>query len=202
MKNEGFSRKDIDNLETRERIYVKKFDRFISDVNNLEVRLSIKNYDYKNFIIIDTGYSTVINFDQIFITLISKLGVNINKITLFITPEADNLIDFEEGIPSELKGCSVGYNIYKLVISHYGWISSDKRSSNDALNLWWNLLQDDDLYCISSNFFSYVISKVVSDEKLKEVLDKIKIRKEVDFPTIEFDDDIKDKISKIYKSYF
>jgi hypothetical protein len=206
---EGFSKNDIVKLQSRELIYVKNFDRFITDVNIPSDLFSlIRNHKFDNFKVIDKSYCTEIIPDIHFLNLIDKLNVylesdkiDLNNITLFVTKDLDNLIDFETGIPNILKGCSVGYKLYKVLVDHYGWISSDKRSTNDAINLWYNLLQDVDMYCVTSNYFSYIIKKTLHDIELKKVLENIKKRKEIAFNDIQFDDDIKEKITKMYGSF-
>ena len=128
--------------------------------------------------------------------------INLDKITLLITKEFINLIDFELGIPGILKGSSIGYKLYKLLVKSYGYISSDKNSSDEAKNLWWNLIIDDELYCIASRCFCAIISKMVSNSLLREVLDKIKHnnwKETVD--EIQFDDDTRAKIDELYGSF-
>ena len=200
--NEGFKRTQIDELKSRELIYVKKFNRFITEPTDYsQIIMILKKYDFSNFIIIDKIYCVEIIPDRQFLNLIDELNkhididIDLNKIVTFITKDKDNLIDMETMLPEILKGSSIGYKLYKLLINHFGYISSNKNASDDALNLWFNLLQDDELYCITSEYFSYAIKKSISDDKLIEIISNIKLRTEVDI--IQYDDDLKNYYHKI-----
>ena len=103
-------------------------------------------------------------------------------------------MDFDGGVPVVLQGTSLGYNLYKLIIDKNNYVTSNRHSSEEAYNLWYNLLQDDNLYAITSNTISVLIKKDIDDITLKGILDKIKQRE------LEFDDDLKLKIVKIYGS--
>ena len=193
--NEGFNREQIDNLKNREVIYVKNFNRFVSNVQSYSNILSlIKTHSFDNFKVDDKSYCIEVTPDDNFLKLISDLNehidskVNLDKIIFFISKDKENLIDIETNLPDILKGSSIGYKLYKLLINKFGYISSNKHASPDALNLWYNLLMDDDLYCITSNYFSYVIDKKISDDKLKEIIANVKNRNEV--KKVEYDDDI------------
>jgi|ERR1035437_3603464 hypothetical protein len=202
--NEGFRKDQIDNLQNRELIYVKKFNRFVSDIKIYSDILSLlRIHNFNNFKIVDKGYCTEITPDDIFLELISKLNthlevkINLDRIIIFISHDKNNLIDIDTHLPDILKGCSIGYKLYKLVIRYYGWISSNKAASDDAINLWYNLIQDDDLYCITSNYFSYAIDKKISDNDIKDIFVGIKKRNEIPFDQIQFDDDLKSKIDEL-----
>jgi hypothetical protein len=193
--NEGFNREQIDNLKNREVIYVKNFNRFVSNVQSYSNILSlIKTHSFDNFKVDDKSYCIEVTPDDNFLKLISDLNehidskVNLDKIIFFISKDKENLIDIETNLPDILKGSSIGYKLYKLLINKFDYISSNKHASPDALNLWYNLLMDDDLYCITSNYFSYVIDKKISDDKLKEIIANVKNRNEV--KKVEYDDDI------------
>lgn len=202
--NEGFKKYQIDNLQNRELIYVKRFNRFVSDFNeHSDILFLIRNHKFNNFKVIDRLYCIEVFPDEKFLELISQLNnhiegkINLDKIILFISKDEDNLIDMETYLPDILKGCSIGYNLYKLMISNFGYISSNKAASDDALNLWYNLLQDEELYCITSNYFSYAISKSISDIELKSIIERVKSRKEVPLDEIQFDDDLQLKIDEL-----
>lgn len=206
--NEGFSDEQIKNLQSREFIYIKKFNRFLNDKREYShILRSIKYYEFNKFEIIDKGYETEIIPDIDFLNLIEELNkhlenkISLNKIQLFITKENDNEINLNTYLPDVLKGCSIGYKLYKLIINYYDYISSNKYASSDAINLWYNLLQDNNLYCITSNHFSYAINKNINNEKIKIILNKIKNRKEILFDEVQFDDDTKLKIDEIFGSF-
>jgi len=101
-----------------------------------------------------------------------------------------NQIDFSDGLPPYLRGLGVAYKLYKMTIEKNKYITSDRFSSLHAWNLWYNLLQDNDLYCFTSNIRSGLISKKVSDEELKEIVNKLSVGVE----NIEYDDDLKEKL--------
>lgn len=202
--NEGFKKHQVEDLQIRELIYVKRFNRFVSDFNeHSDILFLIRNHKFNNFKVVDKSYCTEVTPDKKFLELISQLNnhlegkINLDKIILFISKDKDNLIDMETHLPDILKGSSIGYKLYKTFIDHYGYISSNKAASDDALNLWYNLLQDEELYCITSNYFSYAISKSISDIELKSLIEKVKSRKEVPVDEIQFDDDIQLKIDEL-----
>jgi hypothetical protein len=200
--NEGFNKTQIDDLENRELIYVKKFNRFITDVKSYSDILSLlKIHNFDKFKVEDKDYCIEVIPDDAFLKLISDLNehidikINLDKIIFFISKNNQNIIDTETHLPDILKGSSIGYKLYKLLINKFTYISSNKNISPDALNLWYNLLMDDDLYCITSNFFSYAIDKKINDHKLIEIINKVKNRKEVD--EVQYDDDLKEYYYKI-----
>ena len=103
-----------------------------------------------------------------------------------------NKIDFESGIPKTLQGLSVGYNLYKITIKALKFITSDGLStSNNAKNLWYNLLQDSDYYSGTNNFGSILILKNIEDYELKEIL------KKVSHLNLKYDNELETKIKKI-----
>ena len=200
--NDGFNKKQMDNLESRELIYVKKFNRFVTDVKDYSNIISlIKTHSFDNFKVDDKSYCVEVRPDDIFLKLISDLNehidikINLDKIIFFISRNNQNIIDTETHLPDILKGSSIGYKLYKLLINKFSYISSNKNISPDALNLWYNLLMDDDLYCITSDFFSYAIDKKINDHKLIEIINNVKNRKEVD--EVQYDDDLKEYYYKI-----
>ena len=71
-------------------------------------------------------------------------------------------------------------------------MTSDRYASNNAYNLWYNLLQDKNLYCFTSKTMSGLISKSLDDIEIEKVINKIKKLKIDD---IEFDDELQEKIS-------
>jgi len=92
----------------------------------------------------------------------------------------------------ELRGCFLGYKLYKYLIDKYGFITSAIGLSDDAKNIWYKLMLDNELYCFSSNVISGVISKDKDNIFIKECLDRLK-----KYDLI-FDDELKEKIKEIY----
>ena len=139
--------------------------------------------------------------DDKFKNLITDLNNSIEQkiptnIDFYITIDKSNLnqIDFDKGIPLILRGVGLGYKLYKLIISHFDYITTNRYSTFLAYNIWYKLMMDEDLYCYTSNFSSGVISKQITDEKLKKILDKIKI---ID---LIFDSELEQKIIELYGS--
>ena len=194
--NERFDKSQLDNLKDRELIYVKKFNRFKSDIKEYsDILMNIKIHSFEYFKVEDKNYCIEITPDDYFLNLIDDLNkhldhqLNFDKIIFFISKDKENLIDIDTHLPDILKGSSIGYKLYKLIINKFGYISSNRFASNDALNLWYNLLLDSELYCITSTYFSYAISKKITDDELIKIINSIKKRKEVE--NVEYDDDLR-----------
>jgi len=186
---EAFNKENLEYLMLHKKTYIKNLNR---DQKEGEIFNKIKNYDISKFKYEEKSYGIFIYPDVEFLHLIKQLDNTVDdKLFFYITVSGENnQIDFTEGIPEFLKGLSIGYKIYKLVISKVGWVTSDRYSSKHAYNLWYNLLQDEDLYCFTSSMMSGLISKKLDDNKLKEIVSKIKNNS----LEIEFDDELKEKI--------
>jgi len=187
---EGFTKDNLDYLVNNKKTYVRKDYRNIpiKKIQNL-----IKDYDISNFKYIDKGYGIFIYPDNNFIDLIKNLDPSIdNSLFFYITITGDlNYVDFAEGIPPYLRGLSLAYKFYKMIIKMNGFICSDRYSTLSAWNLWYNLLQDDDLYAITSNLRSCLIDKSISDDKLSDIIDKVS----KDIENIEYSEDLKTKMN-------
>ena len=188
---EGFTKDNLDYLVTHKKTYVRKDYR---DRPIRKIQKVVKDYDVSKFKFIDKGYGIFIYPDNDFLELIKDLDPNIDSSLFFyitITGEF-NYVDFAEGVPPYLRGLSLAYKFYKMIIKMNGFICSDRYSTLSAWNLWYNLLQDEDLYAITSNLRSCLIDKNISDENLKEIVEKV--TKDVD--DIEYSDDLKMKLFK------
>jgi len=189
---EGFTKDNLDYLVNNKKTYVRKDYRNIpiKKIQNL-----IKDYDISNFKFIDKGYGIFIYPDNNFIDLIKDLDTSLdNSLFFYITVTGDlNYVDFAEGIPPYLRGLSLAYKFYKMIIKMNGFICSDRYSTLSAWNLWYNLLQDDDLYAITSKLRSCLIDKNISDDKLSGIIDMVS--KDVD--DIEYSDDLKERLGII-----
>lgn len=187
---EGFTKDNLDYLVNNKKTYVRKDYRNIpiKKIQNL-----IKDYDISNFKYIDKGYGIFIYPDNNFIDLIKNLDPSIdNSLFFYITITGDlNYVDFAEGVPPYLRGLSLAYKFYKMIIKMNGFICSDRYSTLSAWNLWYNLLQDDDLYAITSNLRSCLIDKSISDDKLSDIIDKVS----KDIENIEYSEDLKTKMN-------
>jgi hypothetical protein len=191
---EGFTKDNLDYLVNNKKTYVRKEFR---DIPIRKIQKIVKEYDISNFKFIDKGYGIFIYPDNKFIELIKELDPNIdNSLFFYITVTGDlNYVDFAEGIPPYLRGLSLAYKFYKMIIKMNGFICSDRYSTLSAWNLWYSLLQDDDLYAITSNLRSCLIDKNITNYKLKEVINKVS----ENITDIEYSEDLKERL-KIIKS--
>jgi hypothetical protein len=191
---EGFTKDNLDYLVNNKKTYVRKEFR---DIPIRKIQKIVKEYDISNFKFIDKGYGIFIYPDNKFIELIKELDPNIdNSLFFYITVTGDlNYVDFAEGIPPYLRGLSLAYKFYKMIIKMNGFICSDRYSTLSAWNLWYSLLQDDDLYAITSNLRSCLIDKNITNDKLKEVINKVS----ENITDIEYSEDLKERL-KIIKS--
>lgn len=189
---EGFTKDNLDYLVNNKKTYVRKDYR---DIPIRKIQNIVKEYDISNFKFIDKGYGIFIYPDNQFIELIKELDPNIDKSLFFyITVSGDlNYVDFAEGIPPYLRGLSLAYKFYKMIIKMNRFICSDRYSTLSAWNLWYSLLQDNDLYATTSNIRSCLIDKSVSDDKLLEIVEIVS--KDVD--DIEYSEDLKERLKNI-----
>jgi hypothetical protein len=189
---EGFTKDNLEYLVNNKKTYVRKDyrDKPIRDIQKL-----VRDYDISKFKFIDKGYGIFIYPDKDFLKLISELDKDIDDSMFFYITVTDNLnyVDFAEGVPPYLRGLSLAYKFYKMIIKMNGFICSDRYSTLSAWNLWYNLLQDDELYAITSNLRSCLIDKNISDDKLKEIIDKIS----ENISDIEYSDDLKERLESI-----
>jgi hypothetical protein len=189
---EGFTKDNLDYLVNNKKTYVRKEYR---DTPIRKIQKIVKDYDISNFKFIDKGYGIFIYPDVEFINLIKELDQNIDESLFFyITLTGDlNYVDFAEGVPPYLRGLSLAYRFYKMIINKNKFICSDRYSTLSAWNLWYSLLQDDNLYAITSNLRSCLIDKSVSDDELKSIIEKVCNG----LSDIEMSDDLKDKLKVI-----
>jgi hypothetical protein len=190
---EGFTKDNLDYLLTYKKTYVRKQFRDIG-INLNKIQKIVKEYDIRNFHFDDKGYGIFIYPDTNFIELLKQMDPKVDdnmRFYLTLTGEL-NQIDFSDGLPPYLRGLGIAYKLYKMTIEKNKYITSDRFSSLHAWNLWYNLLQDEDLYCFTSNIRSGLISKKVSDEELKEIVNKLSVGVE----NIEYDDDLKEKLTE------
>ena len=189
---EGFTKDNLDYLVNNKKTYVRKEYR---DTPIRKIQKIVKDYDISNFKFIDKGYGIFIYPDVEFINLIKELDQNIDESLFFyITLTGDlNYVDFAEGVPPYLRGLSLAYKFYKMIINKNKFICSDRYSTLSAWNLCYSLLQDDDLYAITSNLRSCLIDKSVSDDDLKSIIEEVCNG----LSDIEMSDDLKDKLKFI-----
>lgn len=186
---EGFTKDNLEYLINNKKTYVRKDYR---EIPIRKIQKIVKDYNISNFKFIDKGYGIFIHPDDEFIDLIKDLDSSVDdSLFFYITVTGDlNYVDFAEGIPPYLRGLSLAYKFYKMIIKMNGFICSDRYSTLSAWNLWYNLLQDNELYAITSNLRSSLIDKNVTDEKLLQIIEKVS--KGVD--NIEYSEDLKERL--------
>lgn len=113
---EGFTKDNIDYLVSNKKTYVRKEFR---EIPIRKIQKIVKDYDISNFKFIDKGYGIFIYPDNVFIDLIKDLDPNVDSSLFFyITVTCDlNYVDFVEGVPPYLRGLSLAYKFYKIIIS-------------------------------------------------------------------------------------
>jgi len=187
---EGFTKDNLDYLVNNKKTYVRKEFR---DIPIRKIQKIVKEYDISNFRFIDKGYGIFTYPDNKFIELIKELDSNIDdSLFFYITVTGDlNYVDFAEGIPPYLRGLSLAYKFYKMIIKMNGFICSDRYSTLSAWNLWYSLLQDEELYAITSNIRSCLIDKNINNDKLKEVINKVS----ENIIDIEYSEDLKERLN-------
>lgn len=201
---EGFSNELINNLINNKKTSVYKIAR---PYNNKTNKLSdeLINYDISGFSYKLEHGQYIIYPDPEFIELYKKycmgnnlqpkeLSFNLSILSNPITNKFGyNQIDSEYILPDDnLKGLSIAYKLYKFILSKINFIMTNKDNLPEAKNLWYNLLQDKDVYSGTNQDFNIIIKKDISDDKLKSIIDKIK-----DFKLI-YDDDLNSKIKELY----
>jgi hypothetical protein len=189
---EGFTKDNLDYLVNNKKTYVRREWR---NIPIRKIQKLVKDYDISNFKFKDKGYGIFIYPDDKFIELVKELDSNVDESLFFYITVTGNLnyVDFAEGIPPYLRGLSLAYKFYKMIIKMNGFICSDRYSTLSAWNLWYNLLQDEDLYAITSNLRSCLIDKNINDNKLKEVINKVS----ENITDIEYSEDLKEKLKII-----
>jgi len=181
-------RKFRENIERPE-----EYEKLITKIRNYDVnKFHYKEYPYGIYIVPDEKFFNIIIEINKFIENEIPLGFDF---TFSIDKNQLNLIDFTEGIYEPLRGFGLGYKLYKLIISKFEYITSNRFSSIDAYNIWYNLMLDEELYCFTSNLNSGVIHKKASNNIIKYVIDNLENKE-----NIEFDNELEQKIIEIYGS--
>lgn len=207
---EGFNKDQMISMVSKDETYVRKKNKIKKEIDDYQTNVydnilfDIINYNYSKFKYVQSPYGSINIYPDIeFMNLYRRLCDITNNSSLYngsldfyleLRKDGSNLIEFSEGIPEILRGSSVGYNLYKLVLISNKYLSSNKFASKDAYNLWYTLLSDRNLYAITSKEKSSVIIKNITNDELKEILENIKSNDLI------FDDDLTNKIVEIYGS--
>ena len=172
LKNfEAFTESEYSVLLNSGKTYLKSIAKNKRDVD----LLNISNYDISDFkfskIVKDRWRITP---DNDFINLIGK-EYNDN---LFIDFSLSNLpyindynrIDFD-GIPIDLRGYNLGYKLYKLIVRKFKFITSI--AGVNTINIWIQLIMDNDFYAGVNNEYSIVIDKDIDDDQLLSIIEVV-----------------------------
>lgn len=199
---ESFKKEVLDKLKEDNKTYIKKWrNHSILQQNKFVIYLnSLKEINYSNFVYNQTPYSITIypskEFMYIYYEICNVTGFNYNpnlNFQLSIDKTDMNRIDFIPGIPEVIQGAGVALNLYLLVIKHNGYITSMLGVNELAINLWYNLLQNNSIYGMTNNKISVAIDKSISDDKLEQILNFLP-------KDLEIDEELEEKIIKIYGS--
>lgn len=199
---EGFTKEQLDELVLKDKTYVRKN---IRKYDNKELKYSkdIISYDISKFKVEVKYNNYKIYPDDGFIEIYKKYCIENSidfesdiQFTIEILPEYPlggyNFIDVYNLLPSSLKGLSLGYKLYKLILMKIDFIMTNKDSSQESINLWYNLLQDKNVYSGTNQNYNIIIKKDIDNSKLKSILDKVK---KID---LIYDDDLNTKIKELY----
>ncbi len=204
---EKFHKDKVDSMINNQETYLKSKKEIDENQDNndltnrsIDIVNAIKNYDYSKFIIkIDNNsivYKPNIDFIKLFTLLDKPNMVEFDEPRYLFIDKPNNIIEFDHGIPKQLRGFGIGYKFYKIAINEFKFITSKKGMTYKAYNLWYKLMQDDDYYCFTSKENSGVVLKNASDEIIIEFLDISK-----KFDNVIYDDELKTKIEELYGSF-
>ena len=204
---EEFTTDELQHLESLDKTYLKYIKSEFKMSDNLvtsRLYTRIRNYDISTFDINATPYQITITPDSKFKEILNDINIYLSdKIdlkhtyNLNVITNLNNLVEFEYGIPKQLRGLSLGYKIYKLIINKFEYITSDFRALPSAINIWHHLMLDIDLLCYTSIKTSGSALKTISNDKLKKMLDYIPL---LDRSDVEFDKFLIKRIENIYGS--
>ena len=207
---EEFSEEEKNILIKNNKTYIRKFSDFENKNLMNDLKLKIKNYNFEKFEITFDGFQVNIIVDNNFKILLNELNNKLNiNFELSIDKSRLNTINLDFILPLELRGLDIGYKIYKLMVKKFDFITSDYGSSVFAKNVWYKLISNKDYYAFTSGTIleitrgcSGVINKNITDIKLKEILDILKLNiykiYNINFEDIEFDKYLLEKIKSLY----
>ena len=133
----------------------------------LEIKQIFNEITENDFIVSDKGgYMTIIETSDKFKSAINILNTTLEKplninISFTAAIEYDNFnrIDFESGIPDELKGLKIGYKVYMAICKFYGYISTMDGVTHFAKNLWYSIVHDSNFFVIVNKKRTLLIDK-------------------------------------------
>jgi hypothetical protein len=210
---EAFTKDILDELKKSKKTYLKRRININMEKTEKyrELLIDLVNYDISNFRYNNKPYDFYIIPDNIFIDII----IDLNKCLEFeiptkiqfdfsYDPNNLNLVDFKKGIPDLLRNIGLGYKLYLFVIDKVKFLTTNKFSSEDAINVWHGLVLNENLYSFTSSDITGIILKNQSNEEIIKILDKIKNYNlnilKFNFEELIFDEELIEKINEIYGS--
>lgn len=196
---EGFTKEQLDSLISNKETYVEKINR-LKDENKIRLFADdIIRYDISNFKYRCEYDHYIIEPDDDFNDLYKKYcnANNFNYEPLVFDIEFTknhpiagyNTLDVYNLINSNIKGLSIGYKIYLYILDKVSFITSNYSVSDEAMNLWYNLLKSESVYSGVSNKNSIIIKRQIDDDELREILNL------VDKYNYKYDDELKERIN-------
>ena len=210
---ESFTKILLDELKKSNKTYLKRrFNKDVQDTGDYyKLLVELRNYDISNFNYNNKPYNFYITPDDLFIDNIKLINRDLeDKIPTYLKFEFSydpynlNLIDFKKGVPDLLRGIGLGYKLYLFVIEKVGFITTNRYSSEHAINVWHGLALNEKLYSFTSNDITGVIYKEQCNNKIREYLDMLKTYNsnilKFNFNELIFDEELEEKIIEIYGS--
>jgi hypothetical protein len=185
-------------------LYQVDYINYINKLNNVEITEfnilldNIRNYNIEDNFLID---EFIIHPDINFFKLIKKYEdfFDINedyKFCFFVNYELDNnliIIKF----PLRLNFLKIKRKCINLILRKNKYLTTNSFYELNNYSIWFNLVSNTNFYAFTSQNKTGIISKELSNEKIKEILDNI-IKNE----DLIFDNDLKKKIEEIYGYIF
>ena len=181
---EGFTQEQLDNLISNGDTYIKKIKRFNSIENKKRLLADeIINYDISNFKY-KYEYGLFIikpddNFDILYKKYCELNSLDYTPLTFDIEftekhPVAGyNTLDVYNLINSNIQGLSIAYKLYLFILDKVSFITSNVLVSDNALNLWYNLLKSNLVYSGISKNSSIIIKREIDDLELHRIINLV-----------------------------
>lgn len=153
---------NVDDINTQEEIKkeIYQIRDLIKELDYNDIHISKLRKDRDDESYCKPSYNDIINYK------ISTINNLIQKITdedikeelielydgfrpsIYLETDNFNRIHIPIGIPDEMKGIGLGYNIYKAVLKKHHFISSDSETvvSRQSKNIWNKLRKDNEIY--------------------------------------------------------
>ena len=84
-----------------------------------------------------------------------------------------NTLDVYNLINSNIQGLSIAYKLYLFILDKVSFITSNVLVSDDALNLWYNILKSNLVYSGTSKNSSIIIKREIDDLELHRIINLV-----------------------------